>query len=437
MMIVSAPHARLAVLWLMSISVGLAWGQTEPPPTPQAQASPAPAWREPNVSLDHPDPAPESVDQKLADAKARPAGILAFGPVSLADPVWDKLNESLDEFGIKLGLAYTAVLQAASGGPGERTLGGGDIDLFGDWRILGEKNGQFTGLLYFAAEYRHDIASDLAPGSMGGQIGSLWGTTNGFGEQDLCVKELYWQQHFGKDRLILRLGKLDPENYYNSNYWQSDSKYFMNQAFSSFPVRAFPSTGLGMNLTARISDLWYVSAGAQDAQGRKTETGFVTLFEDFNLFSAVEIGFTPTIEGWGQGTYRFTPWYRDAGERDGKRHDSGFAISIDQHVGPNLIPFFRAGIGDANINGIERMISGGIGWEGKIISPSDVVGLGASWGDPGDDSLDSQFATEIFYRLQASPDNQITIGYQLIFEPTYAPEQDVVGVFELRWRITM
>ena len=107
--------------------------------------------------LTTPEPAPDSVDEKLIDAAARPAGILKFGPVSLVDPLWKQLNKSLDQIGLKLGLAYTAVYQAASGGPGIRDAGGGDADFFGNWRLLGLKEGQTNGYLYFATEYRHDM----------------------------------------------------------------------------------------------------------------------------------------------------------------------------------------------------------------------------------------------------------------------------------------
>lgn len=384
-----------------------------------------------------PEPAPDSVDNDLADSAARPAGILKYGPVSLIDPLVKKANTRIEEFGLRFGLAYTAVFQAASGGPGERTAAGGDVDVFGDWRLLGAKGGENNGYLYFAAENRHEICTDIPPSALKGEIGSLWGTVNGFGEQDLTVKELYWQQHFGGDRLLVRIGKIDPENYYNSNYWQSDSKYFMNQAFSSFPVRAFPSSGLGMNLTAKLNEQWYISTGFQDAQGKKTEAGFDTFFEDFDLFSAFEVGFTPTIGGCGKGTCRFTAWYRDPGDRDGKPHDSGFTLSFDQRVGEHLIPFFRAGIGDGNINGIEAMISAGAGWQGALLTESDVVGLAAAWGHPTDNNLDDQFAAELFYRLQVSPDNQLTVGYQVIVNPARAEDSDAVGVFELRWRVSM
>ena len=39
--------------------------------------------------------------------------------------------------------------------------------------------------------------------------------------------------------------------------------------------------------------------------------------------------------------------------------------------------------------------------------------------------------------MQVSPDNQFTVGYQVIIDPSNDPDSDVVGVFELRWRISM
>jgi hypothetical protein len=419
-----------ALLWFGAIS----FAQPTSEPAPQAPAPGAPDA----FSLQAPaQEGQNSVDANLADAKARPPGILPYGPVSILDGAVDALNAKTDALGLKIGFAYTALYQAASGGPGQRHAAGQDIDLFGNWRLLGPKEGQNNGYLYFASEYRGDMGTDIAPGALGGQIGSLWGTTNGFGEQPLVMKELYWQQHFGGDKLIVRAGKLDPENYYNSNYWQSDAKYFMGAPFSTFPVRAFPGQGLGVNVTIKPSDQWYISTGFQDAQGKKTTAGFDTFFNDFNLFSAFEIGWTPSIQGLGKGTYRLTAWYRDGGDTDGNPHDSGIDLSIDQHISEHLIPFFRYGAGEGNIKGIEHLISAGIGWEGKLITESDVIGVGASWARPEDHDLRDQYGGEAFYRVQVSPDNQLTVGYQLIVNPSNQPNDDVVGVFEVRWRVSI
>src|SRR4051812_13605425 len=92
-----------------------------------------------------PPPAPDSIAQRLADAKARPPGILTYGPVSFLDAGIDRMNAIFDPMGLKLGFSYTALYQAASGGPGIRDAAGQDVDLFGNWRLLGSKDGQNNG----------------------------------------------------------------------------------------------------------------------------------------------------------------------------------------------------------------------------------------------------------------------------------------------------
>ncbi|MEW6747177.1 MAG: hypothetical protein AB1486_30955 [Planctomycetota bacterium] len=110
-------------------------------------------------------------------------------------------------------------------------------------------------------------------------------------------------------------------------------------------------------------------------------------------------------------------------------------MSCDQQVGPHLVPFLKYGLGTGNILGIEQMLSAGTGWQGDLLTVSDVWGVGVAWGRPADGELDDQYAAEVFYRLQVSPDNQWTFGYQLIFDPVSEPDDDVVGVFDVRWRI--
>jgi hypothetical protein len=92
---------------------------------------------------------------------------------------------------------------------------------------------------------------------------------------------------------------------------------------------------------------------------------------------------------------------------------------------------------DAVWEWVSNMISGGVGYRGMFLSRSDILGAAFSWGEPTKQGLRSQYATEIFYRLQVSPDNQFTIGYQWIIDPSNDPTEGTVGVFELRWRLSL
>jgi hypothetical protein len=377
----------------------------------------------------------DSVDGNLQDATTQRAGVFKYGPVTLIEPYWKSLAADLGNDGIQLGMSYTMVYQDPNGAKTSAPpAAGGDFDLFGNWRLLGPPDGHNNGYLFFSFEQRSSIGYNGPPKDIGREIGSLWATTNGFNNEPFLVKELYWQQDFDDQNIILRAGRLDPTNYYDTNYWQSDSKYFMNQAFSSFPVRSFPSSGVGFNLKAAITDWLTLSTGVQNAQGNATLQSIGDTWNQFSPFSATELALVPNIKGLGQGNYRFTYWYRSVSADNETPHDGGFDLSCDQQFG-NIIPFLRYGYSEAKVNDIMNMVSAGVGIPSNLLTRSDVVGAAFSWGDPEAANLRSQYATEIFYRLQTSSDTQITAGYQIIIDPTNQPDENLVGVFELRWRV--
>ena len=82
---------------------------------------------------------PDSINADLEEAASRPAGLLKHGPVSLLDPLIKKFNQTTEDFGLNVGISYTIVYQIASGYPGDRDAAGGDFDLFGSWRLLGQE----------------------------------------------------------------------------------------------------------------------------------------------------------------------------------------------------------------------------------------------------------------------------------------------------------
>jgi uncharacterized protein YbjQ (UPF0145 family) len=67
----------------------------------------------------------------------------------------------------------------------------------------------------------------------------------------------------------------------------------------------------------------------------------------------------------------------------------------------------------------------------------DLMGLGLSWGKPGDDNLDDQYTAEIFYRFQFSRNFAITPGAQMILDPALNPDEDELFFFGLRARLNL
>ena len=174
--------------------------------------------------------------------------------------------------------------------------------------------------------------------------------------------------------------------------------------------------------------------GIHDTNGRKTNSGFNDLDKD-DLFGAIEIGLTPHFEELGRGRYRFALWSNGGGDSSDGESGTGFATSFEQDLGNNLVPFLRYGYQDRELRNTKNVISGGVGVLRPFGNEDDVLGVGLSWGDPEDGDLQDQYVGEVFYRLQATRNIQVTPGFQVIVNPSFNAEADVIGVFELRVRV--
>lgn len=425
---------RSFVLLVVVASPALAQDGQPAPAKPKPADTEQPAETLPPESI-RPPTFTDNVNQEIDTMRPRHAGILPNGPVSLIDPVFDDLNRKLYEsMGLKFGLAYTTAFQWASDGE-EKDASAGDVDLFARWRVFGEEKSGTRSMLGVNGEYRHDFG-DAVPKDLSKQFGSLWRTTNGYGTQDPELTQCWWEQHLAEDKVVVTVGKLDADNFYNEYRYQSDSKAFLSKAFSSNPARQHPGNGLGGNVLARVMKDWYVSAGVQDANGNKAKSGFHTIDEG-DLFTAVEVGWTPTFENLGKGAYRLEYWHTDEATIEGFPEDKGVALSCEQEIGKSYVPFFRAAWSDGDATGVTDFVAAGIGLEGVVRAKQDLTGIAVAWGRPSDSSFDDQVSAEVFHRFQVAPDVQITLGYQYYLDPSFAPpgDDDPVGVFEIRVRI--
>ena len=408
--------------------------ESKPPAQPeaaaaaQAQADAAPATIQPAGSSD-------DLNQEIDTARPRPAGILPNGPVSILDRWMDSLNDRTEEsIGLKFGAAYTTVYQRATDGD-EKDAVGADADLFARWRALGGEKDGTRSIIGVYGEYRHDFGEPV-PKDLSNQYGGLWRTTNGFGLQDPELVQAWWEQHLFRDNLVVTLGKLDVDNFYNKYRYQSDSTAFMSQAFSSNPARKHPGNGLGINGLYRIGEAWYVTAGVHDANGNKAKSGFHTI-DEHDFFTAAEVGWTPTFDNLGKGNYSMEFWHTDAATIEGFRSDQGVALSCEQELGKKWVPFFRASYSEGNATGVDYLVEGGLGLEGVLRGKEDLTGIGLAWGRPDQITARDQLGAEVFHRFQLTPDIQFTVGYQYIVDPSFAPtdNHDPVGVWEIRARI--
>lgn len=402
----------------------------DPPPAETPASEPLAPGRPATVSVEPealPEPGPTdtqpptTIDEELGEI--RPGVALKR-----------KFDEIAAKTNLRIGLAYTALFQQATGGQGYRRGADGDFDFLAKWTAIGAGT-KDTGVLAFAAEQRQEYGHQT-PSELGGQIGSLTSTTNGFNERVLTVKELYWDQRLFEDRFRFVVGRLDPENLFGGHRLQSANTFFLNKAFSSNPTVSFP--GSGMAAAAQITPVpwFYARGGVNDANGETTSANFEGFFEDGEFLSFVETGFTPTIENVGAGRYRVSLWQRDAKEEAFTRpRDRGVSFSFDQDIGEAWTVFLRFGFSDADVTRITSSVQGGFGLKG-VCGKDNLFGFAGAWSDPDAAGLRDEKLLEVFQRFQITETAQFTIGAQLILDPSNAPGDDAVGVFSARVRFS-
>ncbi len=428
---------RLTQAGLITLATVAVRAGEPPASSPEPPASDAPA--------DVPPPTPppsqpwirHDVATKLDEAREPSAGLLPLGPVSLLDAAFEDINTRLDkDLGLSFSLAYTLSFQAATSGPGDRSGGEGDLDLFAAWRLIGEKDAPNAGTLNVNAQHIHTIG-EVPPASLASEIGAAWGTSDGIGESEsFPVIQCYYEQWLFDDRIMIVVGKIDTTNYINTNRYADDTLYFMNRAFSSNPALNYPGNGLGAVIAGKLTESFYIGGCIADANGDETTSGFDTI-DEAEFFTALEAGFTLDINDLGEGNYRLSVWHTDEASDADLPEDHGIALSLDQELGGGIVPFARLAWSDADATGIEAIIAGGLAIEGPFSREEDVLGIGASWGRPSDDSLSDQFVAEMFYRLQLAPSIQCTLGGQVIVNAVErdSGDDEAVGVFEARLRI--
>jgi carbohydrate-selective porin OprB len=339
---------------------------------------------------------------------------------------WSRTNLKLD-----FGFQYSVMYQRATGSRDPQDVAVGDLDFFGQWRLVDTPDFG-KGELGFLVEYRHNI-TDNNVREFSDAVGTEYATNNWniAGSDRFAVRQLWWEHRFADDALIVTFGKLRARSYYNGNrFANSTGTQFFSQPFSANRTVRFPQDGLGLNARVTLSELIYVTAGFQDANSSVTKTGFDT-FGDGDFFSAVEVGLTPEFEGLGRGIYRFTLWHTDASVRSGE--GAGFTVSFDQDMGESLGLFLRYGYGDPDAARIEHLLAGGLVVRNPFAMTGDLFGVGLSWDRP-DSAAGSEYAFETFYRFQLTTHLQITPSFLLAINPVNS-DSDLVGVFGIRARV--
>jgi porin len=232
----------------------------------------------------------------------------------------------------------------------------------------------------------------------------------------------------------VRFGKLiTPAVIYDNFFLRVPQLVFENETMV-FSATAFPSNGLGAVAVIFPTDNLYVQGGIHDANGSPTEAGFDTFFDVHEYFVAGEIGWVSSFDRRRQDNYHLTVWHTDARSEAGTPSGWGLTVALQRYFGERIMPFLRYSYSDGGATPMDHLVTGGFAYR---VRGHNGFGIGLSWGSPSEAELRSQFGVESMYRFYLTQSISVIPGLQLLVHPSLNPDEDLIGVFSLRARLSI
>ncbi len=386
---------------------------------------------------------PGSIPSRLRRDRIPKEYLFQFPGVSRALKPWYDFKADLDKnHGFRFGISYTALYQKANDAFGpEDDAAGYDLDIIGTWTFLGRGTTSPTKL-GFEFFRRDDLGTELPPQRLFTQYGALYSNAAPYGEEDLVIGELWIHQKI-RNRFGFRIGKIFPVtayDYFPFKNFRLDFIDFNHVTNATIPL---PGNGLGAFAVYRPLPNFMVRLGVHDANADVQESGFDT-YEKGEHFKILEVGYDTSliprkIGRPPQSTIHVSLWHQDDRDEAGVDDGRGVGISVIQRFG-RFIPFVRYGYADVNATGptpAKHMANVGLVIDNIFGQDHDRIGLGYTWADPADRTLDNQSEIDAYYRVQLTPEIQIGPTLSVIFDPVRNPDKDTIYVWGFRSRIAL
>ena len=385
---------------------------------------------------------PGSIVERLEEDAEPKDYIFQFPGVTGALKPWYDWKTELDEqHGFDFGISYTSYYQKASDVFGsEDDASGFDLDISGTWTFLGRETDSPT-MLGFNFFWRDTYGSGLPPQALFSQYGSLYSGAAPYGENDPVVGEFWIQKKF-RNAFGFRVGKIFPITAYDFFPFKNFRRDFVDFNHVTNATIPLPGNGLGAFVVYRPQPNIMLRFGVHDANADVEKSGFDTY--DDELFTIFELGFDPglmpRVPGRPpHGHIHVSLWHQD--ERDDAGIDDGWGIGVSavQRFG-RFTPFVRYGYADVDATGptpVKNMVNIGLVTDGIFGQANDRIGVGYTWSDPADRSLDEQDMIDAYYRVQLTPEIEIGPTLEVIFDPVRNPDDDTVYVWGFRTRIAL
>jgi porin len=350
----------------------------------------------------------------------------------------DKLSE---EHGLNFNVSFNHLYQWASHTVGsDNDASGYEFIIYGTWNFAGRGTDSPTTIGFEAGMY-DNLGTHLAPLELSGQVGSLYPTAAALDKIDPSVGELWIQQIFDR-RFGFRFGRVFPISTYDFfplKNFRTDFTDSMNGANLAIPL---PTNGLGGFVMYKPQPNIYVRSGLHDANADREKFGLDTY--DDELFKIFEVGFDPGITERQpgrppSGDIHVSFWQQDEREDAGVADGWGLVVSGSQRFG-RFLPFLRYGYADVGFDGptlVKHTVSGGFAVDEMFGRKNDRLGIGLTWSNPSNTTLDDQGAIDMFYRIQISRRLSVSPVLHFIIDPVNNPDEDEIIVLGIRTLIVL
>ncbi len=385
---------------------------------------------------------PGSVVERLEEDAKTKEYLFQFPGVSRAWKPWYALKAGLAErYGFKFGLSYTTLYQKASDAFGpEDSAASFDLDIAGNWTFLGRGTDSPT-VFGFDFFWRDKFGSGIPPQTLFTQFGSLYSNAAPYGEEDPVIGELWIQQKF-RNVFGFRVGQIFPITAYDFFPFKNFRTDFVDFNHVTNVTIPLPGNGAGAFIVYRPVPRVLLRLGAHDANADVQKSVIDTYEGEF--FTIFEVGFDTDLMPREPGRPPYghvhvSLWHQD--ERDDAGIDDGWGIGLSavQRFG-RYTPFVRYGYADVNAKGptsVEHMANVGLVIDGIFGQDKDRIGVGYTWSDPADHSLDTQSMIDAYYRVQLTPEIEVGPTVTVVFDPVRNQDDDTVYVWGFRTRIAL
>ena len=374
-------------------------------------------------------PAGEIVE---SDTELDPA--FRFPKIDAAMQPWtDWKRKTGDEQAIAISAHYSTMFQSLSDAlPGTDDKASAGV-LRGTirWTPIG-KDTKNAGSLNIMMDHRHGFR-DTAPSGLAGSAGYIGVTSLFYGDSNIDVINLNWQQGFNDGDSGLIVGRYDPNDYMNALGYVNPWTIFTNLAINLDVSVAVPDSSWGIGAGHWINDQWYVLGGINDANGFGQD--YLEFFDGgAEFFKFAHLGWSPSKSDRYFKNIHVLGWHVDEREDAGIPSSNGFSLAANWTFDDRWMPFARIGFssGAAPI----YKDSWTLGLIRKFMFRSDLVGVAINHGSSPDNSFSDQTTMEAFWRFQFSQNFAITPHVQLLDDPALNPEEDQVWILGLRMRFS-